>query len=229
MIGPNGMRARWAGIVMMVLAGCRGGEDGHPARQTGRDSAMIASADSTGGSATPLTAAQRQKEAARVLQRQLQRELFNARDTGFIGGVRNCDEGGEEEAPPGLVLVRAALADKPVVSAESPNQATVRAILTSVASTKHHEGGDPEDIDVDVGVRVDTVDFFTEKDDAGYAICYTHLFLHRGALGWAVVKKWRPPNGSWQMVSRLADSLTASATALRPPVAPARRRMHRGR
>ena len=201
------------GLVVLVLVAC-GRETKTSAQHSGRDS-------------TRVTAGEGPNEAARLLERQLQRELFTAKDTGYIDGLHNCDEGGDEEAPPGLALVRAVVADKPVVSAESPNQVTLRAILTSVASTKHHEGGDPEDIDVDVGARVDTVDFFTEKDDAGYAICYTHLFLHRGALGWAVVKKWTPPNGSWQMVSRLADSLTA--IALRPPVARWRRRMHRGR
>ena len=206
---PNVIPAlRLAAIVMLVLAACGRDEHGRAVQQSGRHSSAIASADTTRASSTPLTAAERQKEAARVLERQLQRELFNARDTGFISGVRNCDEGGEEEAPPGLALVRVVLADKPIVSTESPDQATIRAILTSVASTKHHEDSDQVDVDVNVGVRVDTVDFFVEKDDAGYAICYPQLFLHRGALDWAVVRKWTPPNASWEMVGRLADSLT---------------------
>jgi hypothetical protein len=141
----------------------------------------------------------------------LQRELFNAKDTGFVKGTHSCDEGGEEEPPPGLALARATVIGTPVPSRDEPDEVTVRAVLTSVASTRHHENGDEVDIDVDVAVRVDTVDFVVARDDGGYAICYTQLFLHRGAFGWAVVKRWSPPNGTWAMVTRLADSVSAAS------------------
>jgi hypothetical protein len=186
-------------MALLVLA-CDRQEPDRAGQQRARDSST--SADTT--------RADWPKDGARVVERQLQRELYTARDTGFMNGVRNCDEGGEEEPPPGLALVRAVLADKPVVSTEPPNQATIRGILTSVASTKHHPGGDQVDIDVDVGVRVDTVEFLIEKDDAEYSVCYPYLFLHRGAVDWAVVRKWTPPNASWAAVGRLADSLTRS-------------------
>jgi hypothetical protein len=149
-------------------------------------------------------------DAAHALEAQLQRELFNAKDTGFVRGLHSCDEGGEEEPPPGLALARAAVIGAPVPSRDEPDAVTVRAVLTSVASTRHHEDGDQVDIDVDVGVRVDSVDFLMANDEGGYAICYTQLFLHRGALGWAVVRQWSPPNGTWAMVTRLADSVSRS-------------------
>jgi len=151
------------------------------------------------------------EDAARVLQAQLQRELFNAKDTGFVSGrTHSCDEGGEEEPPPGLALARAMVIGEPARSRDEPDAVTVRVVLTSVAATRHHDDGDVVDLDVDIGVRVDTADFLMDKDEGGYAICYTHLFLHRGALGWAVVRRWTPPNGTWAMVARLADSVSAA-------------------
>ena len=153
-------------------------------------------------------------DAARVLERQLQRERFNSKDTGYVTGARDCDEGAEEQPPPGLALVAASLTSNPVSAADEPNTVRIRTLLTSVARTSHHEGGDQEEVDVDVGVKSDTIDILVERQDRGFAICYGQLFLHRGHLDWPVVKKWTPPNGSWQMVTRLADSVDER----RPPI-----------
>lgn len=147
-------------------------------------------------------------EGARVLERQLQRELFNSSDTGFVDGAVDCDDGGEEMPPPGLALVRARLADSPVVAVDGSRRATIRTILTSVASTAPHEGGDQTDVDVVVGPRVDTVDILIERRDNGFALCYTQLYLRRNHLSWAVVRKWTPPAASWDSVMHLADSLS---------------------
>jgi len=193
----NAMRLLTA-ISFLLLAACgrrEGASRADSARNVGRSAA-----------------AENRDDAAPVLQAQLQRELFNAKDTGFVSGrTHSCDEGGEEEPPPGLALAKAMVIGKPTPSRDEPDAVTVRALLTSVASTRHHDGGDVVDLDVDVGVRVDTVDFLMEKDEGGYAICYTQLFLHRGALGWAVVRRWAPPNGTWAMVTRLADSVSAAS------------------
>jgi len=167
-------------------------------------------ADSARELARSVAAGNFPSDAPRVLQAQLHRELFNAKDTGFVRGLHSCDEGGEEEPPPGLALARATVIGEPLPSRDEPDAVTVRAVLTSAASTRHHEDGDQVDIDVDVGVRVDTIDFLMAKDDGGYAICYTQLFLHRGALGWAVVKQWSPPNATWAVVTRVADSVSRS-------------------
>ena len=110
--------------------------------------------------------------------------------------------------PPGLALVRAPLADKPIVAVEEPRRATIKAILTSVASTEHHEGGSELDVDVDVRIKVDTVDFLVERQDDRFALCYTQLFLPRGNLTWPVVRKWTPSTASWATVTQLADSVS---------------------
>ena len=136
--------------IAALLAGC-----------TRADRARAAADSATSADTTRVSSASPPRwatDAARTLERQLQRELFNSSDTGFVAGARDCEEGGEDEPPPGYALVRATLADHPVVSVEEPRDAHIRAILTSVARTLHHEGGDEEEVDVDVGVKVDTAD-----------------------------------------------------------------------
>ena len=185
--------------IVLVASACR---DRAPSGQgTARGATSRATTDST--SRAPTWAL----DAARILERQLQRERFNAKDTGYVTGARDCDEGAEDEPPPGLALVAASLANNAVAATDDANAVRVRTVLTSVARTNHHAGGDQEDVDVDIGMKTDTVEIRVERQGRGFAICYTHLFLHRGHLDWPVVKQWTPPNGTWGMVTRLADSV----------------------
>ena len=190
--------------VVLAASACRERTAGS-AKDTARDTA-IRTASAQPSTPPPAWGA----DAARVLERQLQRERFNAKDTGYVTGARDCDEGAEEEPPPGLALVAASLASNAVTATDDSNAVRVRTLLTSVARTRHHENGDQEDVDVDVGVKADTVDIRVERQNGAYAICYNLLFLHRGHLDWPVVRVWNPPNASWSVVTRLADSVDAA-------------------
>jgi hypothetical protein len=108
-------------------------------------------------------------------------------------------------------MVRAVLAEDPISRVDAIRQeAVVRVVTTSVAASGPNEGGDQLDIDVAVGVRTDTLEFFVRRVRDGrvkWSICSARLFLRRTELSWAVVKRWNPPGSSWTTVSRLADSL----------------------
>jgi len=196
-------------IALGVVA-CTSGDRSAANIDTGRAAAPAVRTLAESTTAQSAGDAQWPMEGARLLERQLQRELFNSSDSGFVDGAVDCDEGGEEMPPPGLALVRATLADTPVVGTEASRRATIRTILTSVASTSPHDGGDQTDVDVIVGPRVDTVDILIERREDGVALCFTQLFLRRNHLAWAVVKQWTPPTASWDTVMRLADSLSPS-------------------
>src|SRR5690348_6414943 len=118
-------------------------------------------ADSARELARSVAAGNFPSDAPRVLQAQLHRELFNAKDTGFVRGLHSCDEGGEEEPPPGLALARATVIGEPLPSRDEPDAVTVRAVLTSAASTRHHEDGDQVDIDVEAQLHRE---LFNAKD-----------------------------------------------------------------
>ena len=197
-------------IALGVVA-CTNRDRSVPNIDTGRAEAPVVRAQAESTPAQTAGVAQWPMEGARVLERQLQRELFNSSDSGYVDGAVDCDDGGEEMPPPGLALVRATLADAPVVATEDSRRATIRTILTSVASTSPHDGGDQTDVDVVVGRRVDTVDILIERREDGFSLCYTQLFLRRNNLSWAVVKKWMPPTASWDTVMHLADSLSRAS------------------
>jgi hypothetical protein len=191
----------------MHLSGCAK-PDRSSAKRSSNTPGSLGSAvsprNSAGGPASTWVAG-----AAALVEQQLQRELFVSTDSGYRGGLEECDDEGEEQAPPGLALVKVALLPDAVTWSDSePKRAIVRLVLTSVAQTDHHDGGDQTDVDVNVGVHNDTIAIPVARKDSSIEFCPSYLFLRRGHLQWATVKSWNPVGSSWDRVSQLADSLT---------------------